>query len=71
MAFSRVSVAVGPLPGAIGRHVAGSKSGFFTHTIPRRPLLTMVPKKDCLEPIITGRDGPDRLHSVTQGDFEL
>jgi hypothetical protein len=34
-------------------------------------LLTMVPKKDCREPIITGRDGPDRLHSMTRGDFEL
>jgi hypothetical protein len=26
------------LPGALGRHVAGSKTAFFTHTIPRRPL---------------------------------
>jgi hypothetical protein len=30
-----VSVAVGPLPGGIGRGVQGSKSAFFTHTIPR------------------------------------
>ena len=27
----------GPLPGAVRRHVRGSKSAFFTHTIPRRP----------------------------------
>ena len=27
----------GPLPGAVGRHVWGSKSAIFTHTIPRRP----------------------------------
>jgi hypothetical protein len=26
------------LPGRIGRGVSGSKSAFFTHTIPRRPL---------------------------------
>jgi len=30
-------VAVRPLPGAVGRGVQGSKSAFFTHTIPRRP----------------------------------
>ena len=31
------SVAVGPLPGPSGGGVQGSKSAFFTHTIPRRP----------------------------------
>ena len=39
MAFSRGLSSGRTLAGAIGRHVAGSKSGFFTHTIPRRPNL--------------------------------
>jgi hypothetical protein len=43
MPFSRGLAAVGPLPGGIGRHVAGSKPGFFTHTIPRRPFNSLRP----------------------------
>jgi len=41
MAFLRgFQLRSGPLPGGIRRGVSGSKSAFFTHTIPRRPVLS-------------------------------
>src|SRR5471030_885276 len=56
MPFSRGSqLRSGPLQGRIGRGVSGSKSAFFTHTIPRRPRIYKIAQEYLVSLVVKHR----------------